>query len=134
VKSIVHLLERAQRELKEFHWLGLTPIELGDNPDSLPPQLPPTPGVYFISRGEQLLYVGQTGNLKERYKGSQRKDYSEGPNKGGVHPNCKVSKACAAGACQFRYIEIEKPLHRAVESLLIPALNPLWNNHGKKPL
>ena len=37
-------------------------------PYSLRSKLPPVPGVYYVSSGEVLLYVGASSNIKQRFE------------------------------------------------------------------
>jgi len=59
---------------KELKWMGLDWINGGDILNLNPKKVPAGKGLYLIS-GEELLYIGQSKNLRTRLKAHQKKNW-----------------------------------------------------------
>lgn len=101
------------------------------------PDLPRTSGVYGLTVDDELVYVGESQDLRKRWDGSgyariaryncyrKTKDTSQGQSTNCRINNCILRAAQARRAIHLWVHETDHP--RPVERLLIRCLEPPWN-------
>ena len=98
------------------------------------PSLPATPGVYAVTVGGELVYVGITVDLRQRW-GPTGYAQIQPRNcfKGGQSTNCKVNHAILLATRNGRAVELwmhETRDRHALEERLIRELAPRWNHRS----
>ncbi len=100
--------------------------------------LPPRPGVYAVTVGGILAYVGISTDLERRW--GPRGYARISPRNcfvGGQSTNCKVNHLILQAARQERRVDLwmyETAAPKPIESRLIDELDPPWNGHHPRPI
>lgn len=85
-------------------------------------QLPRQPGVYYAMRGKEILYIGETKNLRSRWCGKGKKEHEQ------------LKRLLAIRDARLHYQVMPAYRRKHEEALAIRHWKPRWNKRREKPV